>query len=340
LDRNTLIMSIYSVRVSAKGRAARASIAAVAMFCVMSTARADDCAQEATQTSESDFSPCEIEMPQLDLDSALADHTATLTRSKTPDSTPWIAQGNGNVPLAVNPSDTGVSMRASLATWRDFNQRAAVPTIDTPSWSAPPVLTLPKAPPAAKTPIDVWSSVDVQGYEGAGQESMRAGVGADYKVGHATTVGVAAEHGDVKGAAGTGTEQDAKMAAYVTLQAAPMLSLDARTEWQAGNAEFAAATGAAEKSALIISPKLNHSFALDGGKTIEPFVTYKRELDMSEAGRESVATGVVATQSAGAGVTYTNPDAYSLSVTTDVQGLGAAQPADVNGKFQLSVPIR
>lgn len=328
-------MNIHSVRV-----AACACFAVAAAFCITATARADDCAQETSQASESDFSPCEVDIPQLDLDSALDDHTATITRSKSPDSTPWIAQGNGNVPLAVNPSDTGVSMRASLATWRDFNQRAAAPSIDIPSWSAPPAFALPKAPAPAKTPIDVWSSVDVQGYEGAGQESMRAGVGADYKVGHATTIGVAAEHGDVKGAMGAGTEQDAKMAAYVTLQAAPMLSLDARTEWQAGNAEFAAATGAAEKSSLIFSPKLNHSFALDGGKTIEPFVSYKRELDMSQAGREAAAAGVAATQSAGAGVTYTNPDAYSLSVTTDVQGLGAAQPADVNGKFQLSVPIR
>jgi hypothetical protein len=130
------------------------------------------------------------------------------------------------------------------------------------------------------------------------------------------------------------------MAAYVSLQAVPLLTLDARTEWQAGNAEFAAASGAAEKSTVILAPKINHSFALDGGKTIEPFVTYKREFDLSTTGHEANETAPITTQSAGAGVTLTKPDAYSLSVTTDVEGLGATTPENVSSKFRLSVPIK
>jgi hypothetical protein len=138
----------------------------------------------------------------------------------------------------------------------------------------------------------------------------------------------------------TGVAQDSKMAAYVTLQAAPMLTLDARTQWQAGNADFAAGAGAAEISTFSLAPRLNHSFALDGGKTIEPFVTYKREFDLSERGREFGEAGLIGTDSAGAGVTYTKPDSYSLSVTTAVEGLGATQPESLSSKFQLKVPIQ
>ena len=114
-----------------------------------------------------------------------------------------------------------------------------------------------------------------------------------------------------------------------------MLSLDARTEWQAGNAEFAAANGGAEKSAIILAPKINHSFALGDGKTIAPFVTYKREFDMS-TGPEALNTPQ---RSAGAGVTYTDPDAYTFSVTTDVDAATAITPESMSSKFQLSVPI-
>lgn len=129
--------------------------------------------------------------------------------------------------------------------------------------------------------------------------------------------------------------KNSKASAYVTLQATPLISLDARTEWQAGNAEFAATNGAAEKSAVILAPKIDHSFALGDGKTISPFVTYKREFDMSTgpAGLNDP------TRSAGAGVTYKDSDAYTLSVTTDVDAATATAPQSVNSKFKLSVPI-
>ena len=86
-----------------------------------------------------------------------------------------------------------------------------------------------------------------------------------------------------------------KIAAYVTLLAVPMVTLDARTEWQAGNADFAATIGAAEMSTFTLAPRINHSFALDSGKTIEPFVTYKRQFDLSEQGRETGVAGLATT---------------------------------------------
>ncbi|HML28218.1 MAG TPA: hypothetical protein PKE16_05140, partial [Hyphomicrobium sp.] len=45
-------------------------------------------------------------------------------------------------------------------------------------------------------------------------------------------------------------------------------------------------------------------------------------------------------QSAGAGITYTKPDGYSLSVSADVGNFGAADEAQsLSSKFQLSVPL-
>ena len=94
-------------------------------------------------------------------------------------------------------------------------------------------------------------------------------------------------------------------------------------------------------STFTLAPRINHSFALDGGKTIEPFVTYKRQFDLSEQGRETGVAGLATTDSAGAGLTFTNPNAYSLSVTTDVEGLNHQTAAEsLNSKFQLKIPIQ
>jgi hypothetical protein len=320
-------------------RRAHAGFAALAALLSLTVAvHAEDCLNTTSTTAVPDFTPCDVAEPQLDLDALLAEHATGAVNVNVSDSTPWIIQSSKNVPLTVSSSDMGVSMRTSLATWRDYNVRDAMKTVDTSMPSPATGLELPKAPALSTSPLDIWSSVDVQGYEGAGDQSMRAGVGVDYKITKAATVGVTAERGDAR--AMTGVAQDSKMAAYVTLQAAPMLTLDARTQWQAGNADFAAGAGAAEISTFSLAPRLNHSFALDGGKTIEPFVTYKREFDLSERGREFGEAGLIGTDSAGAGVTYTKPDSYSLSVTTAVEGLGATQPESLSSKFQLKVPIQ
>lgn len=335
-------MNLRLVNVAAKPRAVRVCFASlVALISVTSIARADDCVNMTTTTAEPDFAPCTVDEPQLDVDAAVAEHAAgAASNAKIEAGTPWIADSGNDVPLTLNSSGAGVSMRTSLGTWRDYQARAASKSIAVSPAFSPADLTLPKAPAAPKSPLDIWTSVDVEGYEGARDQAMRAGVGADFKIDHATTLGVSAEQGDARSANSTGPEQDSKMAAYVTLQAAPMLSLDARTEWQAGNAEFAAASGAAERSSVILAPRLNKAFSLNGGETIEPFVTYKHEFDLSSAGREANDATATTTQSAGAGVTYSKPDAYSLSVTTDVEGLGATEPQSLNSKFQLSVPIR
>jgi hypothetical protein len=301
---------------------------------ILSPAEADECVTTASSTAEVDFTPCDSG-PFVNFNDIPVDPTGRATAA--PDGTPWIAESGKGVPLTLNSSDTGVSMRTSLGTWRDYNTQAATMTLAPSQIETSPVpFALPKTA-APKLPLDVWSSVDVQGLEGSRDQSTRTGVGADYTFGKATIVGVSVERGDARTA--TSAEEDAKASAYITLKPTPMLSLDARTEWEGGNAGFAAATGAAQRNSVVLSPRLDHSFDIDGN-TLQPFVTYSRAFDLSTAGRNMTETGLESTQSVGAGVTYSKPDAYSLSVSTDVDGTSATTPASVNSKFQLSVPIR
>jgi hypothetical protein len=336
-------MIMNSLRDSSRHRSLRVGVACLAAwFCATVAVHAEECVDVQSTSAEPDFKPCEDQEPQLDLDAALADRAAPSNPSTQSDGVPWIAESR-NLPATFNSSDSGVSVRTSLGTWRDYNAKLASPTIQQQPGVAvsTDALTLPKASAAPTTPLDVWSNIDVNGYDGARDQSTRTGIGADYKISKTTTMGVSVEHGDARSATTPGIEEDQKASAYVTLRAAPMLSLDARTEWQAGNGEFAATNGAAEKSAFILAPKVEHSFALDSGTTISPFVTYTREFDLSTARKDVTDPTLDTGQSAGAGLTYSKSDAYSLSVTADVDNVGATtEPQSLSSKFQLSVPIR
>jgi hypothetical protein len=321
-------MITYFLNNAAKARPwGLCALSLAAFVWVIPAAYADECLNVGTGKAEPDFSTCDSNLPQIDLDAALADHAATKPAASANTATPWIAQQDKVVPLTVNSSDSGVSLRTSLDDLRSFNTRK----FEVDATGAP---ALPKAASTPNLPVDIWTTVDVNGYQGERDQSTRTGLGVDYKLSRSAIVGVSVERGDAH-AANAATEQDSKASAYVTLQATPLLSLDARTEWQAGNAEFAAANGAAEKSSVVLAPKINHSFALGDGKTISPFLTYKREFDMS-SGPEILNTPE---RSAGAGVTYTDADAYTLSVTTDVDEATATAPQSVSSKFKLSVPI-
>jgi len=320
---------MYFVSIAVKARATGFCILSLAAFtCVVPPARADECLDIATSTAEPDFTSCDSDLTQIDLDEALADHAVAKPAQSGDATMPWIAQQDKGVPLTVNSSNSGVSLRTSLDDLRNFNTRTYAIDPGAIGTTALPKMTAPNLP------VDVWTSVDVNGYNGDRDQSTRTGLGVDYKLSRSAVMGVSVERGDARSASAA-TEQDSKASAYVTLQATPLLSLDARTEWQAGNAEFTAANGTSEKSAVILAPKIDHSFALGDGKTISPFLTYKREFDMSTG-----PTGLSdPTRSAGAGVTYKDSDAYTLSVTTDVDAATATAPQSVNSKFKLSVPI-
>jgi hypothetical protein len=303
----------------------------------------DDCVDVLSPSAIADFAPCQDSEQQLDLNAAILEQNMPAQTAPSSDSVPWIATNPQDLPANFNSSDTGLSVRTSLGTVRDYNARSASPTIQQSDFGTPVTTNfdMPKAPVAPKSPIDVWTNLDVNGYEGSRDQSTRAGVGADYKFNKAATVGVSIERGDARSVSSTGTEEDQKAAAYLSLQATPLLSLDARTEWQAGNSEFASSTGAAEHGALILAPKVNHSFKLDTDTTLSPYVTYQRQLDVSASRKDGTAAAADITQSAGAGVTYSKSDAYSLSLSADVDNFGATEEAQsVSSKFQLNVPLR
>lgn len=230
-------------------------------------------------------------------------------------------------PVAFNaPSESSnVSMRTSLSTWRDYNTQKLNSRIERAKESAGGELTLPKGP-AVKPKLDVWSSMQQV------DSAKRAGVGADYKVNPDTTVGIAAEAG------GTKAEEDQKLSAYMAFKAAPMVSVDTRTEWGTAYTTTDESTAKAEKGAISVAPRINHSFKLNDGETLEPFVTFKQKVGVGAA--DATQKHLDVSQGAGAGLTYAKPDSYSLSVTTDLENLGSsAEPANLNSRVQLKVPL-
>jgi hypothetical protein len=300
-----------------------------------------------------DLSDCEIDGTTLEL-AAPPQHDATTSQQQASgDSLPWIAGNGAAVPLTLTSSDTGVSAKASLDAIRDYNSRLAtvnvVPDGGLAS-TAPATLTLPKAPVARQIPLDIWGNVDVQGYSqqqsgfaaAAVDETARTSAGIDYKIGDTAKIGLSAERGDIRSAAQESLlQQEDKVSAYVTWQAAPSLSLDARREWQGGNEAFATATGISEKNSVIVAPRLDHSFALNDGETLKPFVAYKTVFDIGGKSIGEPAGEPAVTRSAEAGVTFSKADSYSLSVSTSVDGLSAVPGAEtVNGKFEFKLPIK
>lgn len=335
-------------------RARRFACVAVLLPCAIdSAAQAEPCSDQASQPALFSLSACDADNATFEAADILADQSlAGFGDAKKPStSRPWIASNSANVPLALTSADGGVSARASLETLRDFNSRAATLSLE-PQYGSSSVgtanLQLPKAPASRSVPVDIWSSVNVQGYDqqrsGFGDagtdETARASAGVDYRLSKGAKIGISAERGDTRGAtSASNVQQDGKMAAYVTLQAAPAISIDARSEWQAGNAAFAEATGVSEKNSVSVAPRIDHTFALEDGNTLQPFISYKTVYDLSEKPISGTSPEAALSQSAAAGVTFAKPDSYSFSVSTDVDGLNSATTPSVNGKFELKLPI-
>ena len=321
-------------------RLLRAPIAALAFTVVGGyghrAGAAGDC--DALSTNALDPELCAVALPDLNFNAPI---DAPRPRADAP-APARFPEGDQPAPspLAIKPGDHGVSARVGLGTLRDYNASLARRKIDNAKAWGPSTLIVPAAPPP-KSSLDVWSKLDAQGVDEGPNRSVRAGVGVDYNLSKGTTVGVAAEQGEASANA-TQTTQDEKVGAYLAFKSLPNVTVDTRTEWSKSGtvANSAAVTGQApaEKSSISVAPRLNHSFALDGKKTIEPFVGVKREIDLESAG---AAQGQLKTvDSASAGVTLAKPDGYSLSVTTGVEGVGGTDPANVKSELKLKLPLQ
>lgn len=342
------VMIFATPKVALRNARLRFGIASIAALVAASAiAHAEDCIEVQSNSAVPDFTPCltsDQAIDQSDLNSIILQAPAPKPKKPVPesDAVPWIATDVNDVPAKFTTSDTGMSVKTSLGTVRDYNVRSASPVVAQPEFGDTPKtdFSMPQAPVTGKTPLDVWTNIDVNGYDGARDQSTRTGFGADYKVGKATTFGVSVERGDSHAFNTPGVTEDQKATAYVNVQAMPMLSLDARTEWQTGNAEFEASSGVADRGAFVLAPKINHDFKMDGGTTLSPYLSYQREFDVSTTHKEAVDPSFDATQSAGAGVTYTKPDSYSVSISADVDNFGVTDEAQsLSSKFQLSVPL-
>jgi hypothetical protein len=99
---------------------------------------------------------------------------------------------------------------------------------------------------------------------------------------------------------------------------------------------------AVESRTVTVAPKISRPIPLHRGQTLEPFLTFKNEIDIQAHGddMELGARSTDAKQSAGAGVNLTQPGSYALSVTTDLENIGSADESSVKSRLQLKVPLQ
>ena len=242
------------------------------------------------------------------------------------------------LPFVVGPSGDSVTFRAGLSTLSDYNAKKLQKQIEAAKATAGPNFKAPQAAAPPKPALDVWSSVVAPDTAWGQSNAMRSSVGADYKMTPSTTTGIVAERGDPvanSGAIAAAAARDEKLSAYVNFKAAPILSFDAKTEWQRTDTPGAEGSSQTETSKMSFAPKLQKKYDLKDGNTVEPYATVRHDLDLHVA-----ATGKAAGDNAvGAGVTFAKPDSYSMTLSTDLENLGGADPATTSTKLQFKMPL-
>lgn len=131
------------------------------------------------------------------------------------------------------------------------------------------------------------------------------------------------------------------------------LSARAEGDWRLGGFKVApsvsvaraAEAGGADsakppKGTIIVAPSISRPVPLGDAKTLEPFFGLKQEIDMA-AGPAQPGSGPRpdVTRSAGGGVKLEARDAYSLSLTTDVENLEAEKHA-VRSQLRLNLQLK
>lgn len=253
----------------------------------------------------------------------------TVTLSPTDDAEP--------LPFAVTPSGDGVAVRTGISTLKDYNAKILSKKIERAKATASPNTKLPDSKPAAKPKFDIWSSVTAPNQATSDGQAVRASVGADYLINPNTKTGIVAERADptITPGSSTVTSGDEKLSAYVNFKASPVLSVDAKSEWQRTQNFNITGDTLTEKSIVSIAPKLNKKYDLKNGQTIEPYATVRHELDLNttEIGTPTHQNSV------GAGVTFAMPESYSMTISTDLEGVGAGSSASTNTKLQFKMPL-
>lgn len=322
---------------------------------------------------------CPLQLSPSRLDGLMsADPTRGRTTSRL-DAKPWISDNWSVVPFAMTPpSESSVTMRTSVGHWKAYTSRTLSKKIESAKAMAPESLKLPAPPAVPEYKLDVWSAVDVQGLD-QDTAIARSEVGADYKLTKNTVAGVAVQLGGNENVTGSdddymlstyfgvrplkpitldasaawGEKSDTLLDEQATSERS-VLTARARGNWQVNKIDIApevslshaeedvnglAGEGSVEKSTLTFAPRISRKFEFKDGQKIEPFVTYKNEINV---GTPDFAAGEKEWESEGtlgAGVGLAKPDSYSLDVSADVSELGTDEQPEVKSKLQLKLPI-
>jgi hypothetical protein len=292
--------------------------------------------------------------------------------------TPWIANEWNPSPFLLKPTDPGFSMQMSAVHWGDFADWTTMKRFDEAKAMAPAGLVAPKPAPKSLVPLDVWTSLNVQGLDQSDSRSGRASLGADYAITRRAVMGIVVQSEDKSVRSASIAEQDVTLAAYFAVKTPSALAFDVRAQrgdstgvvggaaetrstatarvrgdWAFGKFAFGSAiavshgeeelrtgSGVVTTSAVSVAPRVSRSYALGDGQTLDPFVSYKRELSIKDLSSQFVAPTHEAKQSASAGIKYSKPNAFALSVGADIEEPLSKEPRTAKGQLQLSIPFK
>lgn len=329
-------------------RVLAASITIIAVIIISTPAPGADCSRSASASNTSNLAGCT--QPKVTL-------RAASIASEELNDLAWL-----ELPLTI-----------------DFDEAALTKKLEEAGLaSAQPSASLaPPKPSVGATGIGTWSKLET---ERLGENSStRSGVGVNYKPSRTATVGMAVESEENKVDA-TLTEQtklaatlglkpsplinfeaSAKWAnqstSHLVTWGAPNaqseLSASLNGDWLLGAFKFAPSVTVAHatevglpdaanasKGTIVVAPTISRPVALDHAQALEPFLTYKQELDISApAPHTGLAVKADAVRSAGGGIKLEERGTYSLSVTTDIENLDAERHS-LRSEFRLNVPLK
>jgi hypothetical protein len=232
-------------------------------------------------------------------------------------------------PINVKPADTGLAASTSLSTWRDYNASQLSKKVEQ---SLGPNGFAMVRPPQVSMPLDIWTRVQIAGVADDADRNVQIAAGADYKLSRSANLGLSTSFAGTPvttGAAPAEAAQDI-VGAYANISLLPAFSIEAKGQWVIAG-DGAEKEGAASETSMSVAPRISQKFTLDGGNSIEPYVTLRNEL-YAEGAKDF-------TPSAGGGVIIDKPKGYSLSISTMVEGIEQADQPQVNSKIQLKVPM-
>lgn len=236
-------------------------------------------------------------------------------------------------PVSVSPSETGFAATTSLSAVRDYNARLLASKAE--QLTEPGAITLPR-PPQVSLPVDVWTRVQVDSASaGADDPSTEVVAGVVYKVGRSSTLGVSTPLSSLAAPSSSAPSESEPLTAFANLHVLSGLTVRAEGKRHAGSTDMMTDDGQNEsevQNEISVAPRISQSFQLPDGQRLQPFVELKNAFEPTG--------GAEVTSSAGAGFVFDEPGAYSFSLSTSVEQIGAGEESPAaKGRMELKIPI-